>query len=233
MPPALEHLTREGHIAPVDLAQAAIGPGIEIYSRFNRVGTIAGELVTVRDALAAINDVISNYHRREQGDLDAPSRFCMEWIRAYGYRLGPFGDAEGLARAMNVSLDALIFDRLLTSERGQVQLLPPEAFNPRLPISVGEFTVWEASFRMAYHLDPKNNDGQGLVGATSVAKAMGGEAELAERLARILYEHFDASGDSRNAVKFNVLVASWPEIERALVASQQKTQGTLIVPTSW
>ena len=228
LPGALDQLTREGHIAPVDLAQAAIGPGMEVYSRYRRVETIAGELVTVREALGAINRTIADYHKREQGNLDAPSRFCIDWLTEYGYAPGSYGDAEGLARAMNVSLTASGFHRLVTSEGGRVQLLPSEAFGPDPQLSLDGITTWEGCFRMTYHLDTSREDGEGVEGAARVASAMGGAADSAERLARILYEHSDSIGDSRNAVRFNNLVTSWPEIESAMLAQQRATQGMLI-----
>ena len=229
LPDALNQLTREGHIAPVDLAQAAIGPGMKVYSRYSRVETIAGEPVTVREALGAINRSVAEYHRREQGNLDALSRFCIDWLREYGYASGAYGDGEGLARAMNVSLSASVFRRLLTSERGEVQLLPPEAFGPAPQLPLEGISAWEGCFRMAYHLDTLREDGEGLSGAARVAIAMGSAADSAERLARILYEHFDSKDDSRNAVRFNNLVSSWPDIERAMLAEQRETQGRLML----
>ena len=104
---ALDHLTRESHIAPVDLAQAAIGPGMQIYSRYRRVETIGGELVPVREALAAINRVIAEYDERQQGDLDSETRFCLNWLRQNDYNPGRYGEAEILARAKNVSVAEL------------------------------------------------------------------------------------------------------------------------------
>ena len=105
LPRALDQLTREGHIAPVDLAQAAIGPGMQIYSRYGRVETMSGEQLTVRDALAAINRVIAEYDEQTQGDLDQETRFCLTWLRQNGYESGPYGEAEVLAQAMNVSVE--------------------------------------------------------------------------------------------------------------------------------
>ena len=227
LPVALDQLTREGHIAPVDLAQAAIGPGMEVYSRYSRVETIAGEVVTVREALGAINRAVAEYHRREEGNLDAPSRLCMDWLRQYGYAEGQYGGAEGLARAMNVSLGTPEFRRLLVAQRSHVQLLAPNEFRPDPQLSLDGITAWEGCFRMAYHLDTGREDGEGLNGAARVAVAMGSAADSAERLARILYAHFDSTDDSTNAVRLNNLVTSWPEIERAMLTQQRATQGTL------
>ena len=106
LPMALDQLTQKGHIAPTDLAQAAIGPGMQIYSRYSRVETISGEPVSVREALVAINRAIADYDERQEGDLDSESRFCLDWLKQHGYEEGPYGDAETLARAKNMPLSA-------------------------------------------------------------------------------------------------------------------------------
>ena len=211
LPAALDHLTREGHIAPVDLAQAAIGPGMQVYSRFKRVETFSGDPVSVREALVQINRVIAEYHEQEQGQLDAQSRFCVDWLRQHGYGSGEYGQAEVLAQAHNVAVEAM--PRLLSAETGKVKLRLPASYAPNgsTPRD-GVATAWEGCMRMAYHLDTGNEVGGGIAGAADVARAMGGDAESVERLARILYEHYDRKNDSANAVRFNNLVTSWQDI---------------------
>ena len=223
LPNALDHLTREGHIAPVDLAQAAIGPGMEIYSRYSRVETISGDRVTVREALAAINRVIAEYDEQQQGDLDSETRFCLDWLKQHGYGYGAYGEAETLAQAKNVSIDALRdFRRLLTAEAGVVRLLPLDEYGPDRQVGLGEMTAWEGCFRMAYHLT--REDGGDIEGAASVAQAMAGRADSVESLARILYNYYDHKRESRSAVIFNNLVTSWPKI---LMRMNVPTQLTL------
>ena len=214
LPDALDHLTREGHIAPVDLAQAAIGPGMEIYSKYSRVETISGEPVPVRDALIEINRVIAEYHRREQGELDSASQFCLDWLREYAYGEGRYGQAELLAQAKNVSVESMT--DLLTAEFGVVQLSLPDEYSPDRQLSLGDMTAWEGCFRMAYHLNVNRESGEGIVGAAKVAQAMGSNADSVERLARILYDHYDAKNDSQNAVLFNNLATSWQDILTAI-----------------
>ena len=211
LPAALDHLTREGHIAPVDLAQAAIGPGMQVYSKYIRVETIGGESVSVRDALIQINRVIAEYHEQEQGQLDAQSRFCVDWLRQYGYGSGEYGQAEVLAQAHNVAVEAM--PRLLLAEVGKVRLHHPDTYtsNGRMTLD-SDITSWEGCMRMSYHLDTAHEGSGGIAGAADVARAMGGDAESVERLARILYEHYDRKNDSANAVKFNNLVTSWQDI---------------------
>ena len=221
LPKALDHLTREGHIAPVDLAQAAIGPGMQIYSRYRRVETIGGEPVPVREALTAINRVIAEYDERQQGDLDSQTRFCLDWLRQNGYNEGRYGEAEDLARAKNVSVEELRDgSSLLTATAGRVKLLPLDEYGPEQGIRLGDMTAWEGCFRMAYHLS--REDGRGTEGAAAVVQAMGSSAESVERLARILYNHYDRRGDSRNSVMFNNLVIEWPNILARVRAPEQR-----------
>ena len=219
LPAALDQLTRKGHIAPTDLAQAAIGPGMQIYSRYSRVETISGEPVSVRDALVEINRAIADYDERQEGDLDSESRFCLDWLKQHGYAEGPFGEAETLARAKDVIIDKLHDDRLLTAERGRVKLLPLDAFSDNEQLALGDTTAWEGCFRMAYHLN--REDGRGVEGAAEVAREMGSNAESVERLARILYNHYDRQGDSQNAVIFNNLVTEWQRIREQMSNNEQ------------
>ncbi len=209
----------------MDLAQAAIGPGMEIYSQYSRVETLSGERVSVRDALVQINRVIAEYHRHEQGELDPESQFCVAWLRQHGYSEGDYSEAEVLSQALNVAVDVLSSRRLLTAERGRVTLLPLDEYAPDRQPSLGEMTAWEGCFRIAYHLNREY--GQGVAGAAKVARQMSGpgaDVESVERLARILYNHYDSRGDSQNAVIFNNLVTSWQDI---LTKMQEAPSGRL------
>ena len=226
LPEALDQLTREGHIAPTDLAQAAISPGMQIYSRYARVETISGEPVPVREALAAINRAIADYDERQEGDLDAESRFCLDWLKQHDYGEGQYGEAETLARAKNVAISKLQnLDGLLTAEGGRVKLLPLDEFGDSRPLTLGNGTAWEGCFRMAYHLN--REEGRGIEGAGMVAREMDGNVESVERLARILYNHYDRKGDAQNAVVFNNLVTEWQNIHSALSRMREDAQSQL------
>ena len=221
LPIALAQLTQESHIAPVDLAQAAIGPGMQIYSRYRRVETIGGEPLPVREALAAINRVIAEYDERQQGELDAPTRFCLDWFRQNGYGEGVYGQAETLAQAKNVAVEELRDRRgLLTAGGGAVQLLPLDEYGPERRPRLGEMTAWEGACRVAYHLS--REDGRGVEGAADVYRAMSSNAEAVERLARIFYNYYDRKGDSPNSVMFNNLVTEWPNIQKRAQESEQR-----------
>ena len=223
MPAALDRLTREAHIAPVDLAQAAIGPGMEVYSRYSSVKTMRDEElveVTVREALMAINREIDNYHEQQEGEFDPRTRFCLTWFKQHGYASAAYGEAETLAKASVVAISSMQ-GRVLTAEGGSVQLLPPSAYGPAHPnadASLSQITAWEACYLMVYQLNPANEEGDDVSGAARVARAMRDDAESSdvasvERLARLLYNHYDRGGDSANAVLFNNLVTSWESIE--------------------
>ena len=217
MPAALERLQRESHIAPTDLAQAAIGPGMEIYSRYASVITLAGEPVPVREALIAINAAIAEYDRRQTGEMDAESRFCLDWHAQHGYGEGGYGEAEALSRAHNVALDAMQ-GRLLTVERGKARLLSPSRYGADSEIANGRMSAWEGCLRMAWHFS--SHEDKGLVeGAAIVARRMeesGADVESVERLARVMYNRSDAAGDSKSAVMFNALATEWSKIRTAL-----------------
>ena len=214
LPTSLDLLTREGHIAPVDLAQAAIGLGMEVYSSYRRVETIAGEPVSVREALIAINNAIADYDEQQAGNLDSESRFCLDWLKLYGYTEGKYGEADTLARAKNVVI-ANMNNRLLTAVGGLVKLLPLNAYRESESPPHDHITAWEGCFRMAYHLNYE--DGEDVAGAARVAQNMHGTLNSVEQLARILYNHYDRNGDSQNAVIFNTLVTEWQNIRHRIV----------------
>ena len=212
LPGKLDQLTHERHIAPTDLAQAAIGPGMEIYSRYSSVNTVSGEQVTVGDALAAINQAIDDYHQTQEGEIDAESRFSIDWLKGHGFSEGGYGEAEVLSQARNVAVESDAMRGLLTAEAGRVKLLRMDDYGPDRPLSRG-MTAWEGCMRMAWHLN--REAGEGVDGAASVAREMtglGADVESVERLARILYNHFDRKSDSANAVAFNNVVTSWQDI---------------------
>jgi putative DNA methylase len=215
LPPALAQLTREGHIAPVDLRQAAIGPGMAVYSRYASVTTLAGEPVTVRQALVAINDAVADFLEQQAGQLDAESRFCLDWLRTHPGGQGNYGLAEDLARAYNLSIDDRLAreHRLLTAGQGQVALLGIDDYDEArsYPQTGADVTAWEACHRMAWHMQP-GEEGRGVQGCVAVAQRAGDRLDDVERLARTLYDVYDRRNDSRRAVAFNSVVTAWPNI---------------------
>ena len=126
LPDALRKL-QQGAIAPVDLPQAAIGPGMAVFSRYAKVIESDGTTMTVRSALARINEILDEVLNEQEGDFDPATRFAIAWYRQHGYETGTFGVADDLARARNTAVETLVRDGILTSAAGKVTLLAPAA----------------------------------------------------------------------------------------------------------
>lgn len=217
MPTALRRLTRTARISPVDLAQAAIGPGMEVYSRYSKVMRISGESVPIREALKYINDEITAYHEEESGALDKTTQFCLTWFKQHGYQEGNFGTAQLLATATGVDV-AQLHEKVLTSARGKVKLFRRDDYYER-ELSE-EVSAWEGCHRMVFHLTDTAVGG-GIQACAAVVQAMGAQDESAERLARVLYSYYEALDDSQGALAYNTLVQQWTEIWDASRAARQ------------
>ena len=209
MPERLEQL--ESQVAPADRAQSAIGPGMEIYSRYSGVETLDGHPVTVGEALALINNSIEEYDDREEGGFDPATRFCIAWLKQSGWGEGEYGVAEVLAQAKNVAIDPLT--HLLIVGGGKVRLHPPKSYRPGG--AAGELvptTTWDAYHQMAWHFgsDP---DAQRHPGAAAIARNISAELyDSVRRLEQTIYAHYDRRGDARQALQFNALGAEWDRI---------------------
>jgi putative DNA methylase len=224
LPQALAHLQRS-NIAPVDLAQAAIGPGMAVYTRYAKVFDAEGEPVPVRDALSLINQVLDETLAEQEGDFDADSRFAIAWFEQHGFNDGEFGVADVLARAKNTSVDGLREAGILESKRGKVRLLKPTELPENWdPSTDARFTHWEAVHYLIRLLEA----GGESAAATLVTK-LGSKAETARELAYRLFTICDRPRSKRaaEALSYNALVQSFPEItrlaheERKAVASRQ------------
>jgi putative DNA methylase len=199
LPPALRRL-RQGNIAPVDLPQAAIGPGMAVFSRYARVLEAGGRAMTVRTALGLINRVLDETLAEGDADLDAATRWALAWFRRHGMRPGPLGPAaaDGPVPA-GIVASAAGTARLL--DRGE---LPPGGDPPARP------TVWE----VAQHLIRALEEG-GAAAAGELLRGVDGElAEAARELAYRLYMLCERRRRPREALAYNALVVSWPEITR-------------------
>ena len=211
MPLALDRLTRITNIRPVDVAQAAIGPGMEIYSRYSKVIRVSGEIVPIREVLIYINNEIAAYHEKETGELDPESQFCLTWLQQHGFIEGDYGDADVLSKAKDVNIAAM-HDKVLLGDRGKVRLLKAEEYAER-ENSEG-MTAWEGCLRMVWHLSGAENSG-GISGCAAVARAMR-DFESAKRLARVLYAYYEARGDAQSASDYNNLVTEWQYISESM-----------------
>ncbi len=217
---------KTGNIAPVDLAQASIGPGMAVYSRYKAVLEPNGEPLTVRSALALINQALDDYLTEQEGDLDPESRFAVTWFEQNGFKEGDFGSADVLARAKNTAV-ATVADRgVVTSVAGKVKLISPEdgsydpgTFNPE------KATVWGAVSALVYAL---NHHGE--AGAGAVLAKMGAElAADARDLTYRLYAICEKKGWADLALAYNALVVSWGAAqEGAAKIREQYQQGKLM-----
>jgi putative DNA methylase len=125
LPVALAHLQR-GNIAPVDLAQAAIGPGMAVFTQYSRVLDAEGKPLPVREALALINQTLDEVLAEQEGDFDADSRWALAWFEQSGFTEGEYGVAETLSTAKNTSVSGMVEAGILTSKSGKVRLLRPD-----------------------------------------------------------------------------------------------------------
>lgn len=211
LPIALAHLQR-GNIAPVDLAQAAIGPGMAVYTRFAKVLDAEGKALPVRDALALINQTLDEALAEQEGEFDADSRWALAWFEQHGFSEGDYGVAETLSKAKNTSVqgmkDAGILDP--KSKASKVRLLRPTElpadWDPTEDLRV---SVWE----VVHHLVRVLESGGESAGAVLAAK-LGGKAEVARDLAYRLYTICERKKRAAEALSYNGLVQSWPEITR-------------------
>ncbi|MFM7739331.1 MAG: hypothetical protein ACKO9H_08005, partial [Planctomycetota bacterium] len=148
LPAALAYL-QAGNIAPVDLAQAAIGPGMAVYTRFAKVLDAQGKPLTVRAALALINQVLDEALVEQEGDFDADTRWAVAWFEQMGFEEGEFGVADVLARAKGTAVNGLVDAGIVRSGRGKVQLLrPSELTNAWDPETDQRLTTWETVHRL-------------------------------------------------------------------------------------
>ena len=214
--PALKKL-QESNIAPVDLAQSAIGPGMGVYSRYARVLEADGTPMTVRSALQIINQELDVYFNEQDGELDANSRFCVDLYTQNAFNNLKFGDADTLARAKNTSVAALTAKGVLSAEKGIVRLLTreelPEKVDPR------EESIW----LLCQQLTRAMETGGVEACAQIVAPMLGSNAERAKDLAYRLYTLAERKGWTQEGYAYNALVVAWREIQSRAAELQQAT----------
>lgn len=209
LPTALANLQRT-NIAPVDLAQAAIGPGMAIFTRYSKVLDAEGKALLVREALALINQTLDEVQAEQEGDFDADTRWALAWFEQSGFADGEFGIAETLSKAKNTSISGLEQAGILKSKAGKVRLLRPEELSADWdPLDDSRLTVWEA----VHHLIRRLEKG-GEAAAAELATVLGGMAETARELAYRLYTICERKKRAQEALSYNALVQSWPEILR-------------------
>ena len=209
LPVALRVL-QKGNIAPVDLAQAAIGPGMAIFSRQSRILEADGSAMSVRSALQLIHQVTDEAYGEEEGEFDQDTRFAVTWFESHGFEDGAYGEAETLATARAVSVSGVQAAGILRSAAGKVRLYKraelPGDWNPETD---ERLTVWEATQHLIRRLDL-----DGERSAAELVGKLGPLAEPARSLAYRLYRTCDVKGWADEAQAYNGLVLAWPDLEK-------------------
>ena len=196
---------RQGNIAPVDLAQASIGPGMAIFSRHASVTGADGKPMPVSDALKRINEVLDEVLAEQEGDFDADTRFAIAWFEDHGFADGPFGSANTLAQAKNTSVDGIAQSGIVQSGGGKVRILRPSELPADWdPTADTRRTVWEATHHLIRGLEAK-----GEAEAGALARRLGGDAEVARDLAYRLFAICERKNRSVDARPYNALVQAW------------------------
>ena len=209
LPHALSQLQR-GNIAPVDLAQAAIGPGMAVYTRYAKVLDASGSRVSVGDALALINQTLDEVLAEQEGDFDADSRWALAWFEQHGFDAGDYGVAETLSKAKNTSVAGMVEAGILRSGAGKVRLLRPQELPSDWdPARDDRLTAWET----VHHVIRVMEQG-GESAAAGLVRKLGGFAEVARELCYRLYTVCERKKRAAEALAYNGLVQSWPEISR-------------------
>lgn len=223
LPDALRKL-QQGTIAPVDLPQAAIGPGMAVFSRYAKVIENDGSPMNVRSALARINEILDQVLNEQEGDFDAATRFAISWYRQHGYKTGTFGAADDLARARNTSVDAMAREGVLTSMAGKVTLLSPgempEEYDVLRDDHVG---AWEVLHFLITFLERDGLPAAGAFLSDVQARPAGDvDLELVKELAFLLFSIAEKNSWTQDALAFNTIATAWPDI---VAASRQQPSG--------
>jgi putative DNA methylase len=223
LPPALRQL-QQGSIAPVDFAQAAIGPGMAIFSRYKQVLEADGSPMRVRTALGLINQSLDEFLAEQEGEYDTDTRWALAWYEQYGHEQGPYGVAETLSKAKNTSVEGLVEASILEARAGKVRLLRRDELDSEWnPQKDKRPTAWEACQHLIYDLDKSGEQAT----AALLAK-LGGLSETARDLAYRLYTVCERKGWAQDALSYNMLVVAWPRLRELARSKQEATQSRLI-----
>lgn len=215
-------ILQSGGIAPVDLAQAAIGPGMAVFSSYAKVVEPTGDAMSVSKALALINQVLDEVSAEQEGEFDEDTRWAIAWYSEYGHDEGPYGRADDLARAKNVSVDGLVRAGIAKAGAGKVRLLDRDELDPAWnPLSDHRVTVWEVCQHLIRRLD------DGAESAGELLARVGGLGDAARDLAYRLFQIAESKKWAKEAGPYNALAAEWPELTR-IASMGSAGQGTLL-----
>ena len=202
---------QSGNVAPVDLPQSTIGPGIGVFSRYAKVLEADGSSMSVSDALAVINEVLDDVLLGEETELDSDTRFALAWYAQHGFEQGPFGDADSIARAKNTAVGGVVKAGIGEASAGKFRLYDRSELDPDWnPASDFRLTAWEALQHLAARLEVSESKAAELLVSLS---EVGGEAgDRARQLAYLLHQIANDNGWNEEASVYNGLAATWPRL---------------------
>jgi putative DNA methylase len=210
LPRALREM-RQGSVAPVDLAQAAIGPGMAVFTNYSRVVEADGADMTVRTALALINQVLDETLSEQEGDFDADTRFCVKWFGQYAWDETDSGTADVLARATNTSIEGLQRGGVFRAVAGKARLLSPEDLSDSWdPLTDVRTSVWEVTLHLAKAVTERGSE---VASALMGAAGQRVDLDAVKELAYLLYNICERKGWTTSALLFNGLGTSWSDLE--------------------
>lgn len=227
--PALREL-QQGGIAPVDLPQSAIGPGMAVFSRYATVIESDGSEMSVRSALARINEVLDELLTEQEGDFDPTTRFAIAWYRSNGYDAGAFGDAENLARARATAVSAMERGGILSARAGKVQLYRPTDLPDDYDVISDQHTsAWEALQHTIRIQESKGIPAAGAFLHDAGRRSDGAvDLDLVKELAYLLFQVAEKNGWTKDAISFNGIATSWSELlDSGRTAAPASTAATL------
>ena len=227
LPEALRNLQR-GNIAPVDLAQAAIGPGMAVFTRYAKVMESDGTPMSVRTALGLINQSLDEVLAEQEGEFDGDTRWALAWFEQFGMNEGSFGVAETLSKAKNTAVNGLVEAGVIVARAGKVRLVRrdelPEGWEGILTNSATtrrRLTIWEVTQHLMRTLDQ-----HGESGAAALLHKLGGMGEIARDLAYRLYTLCERKKWAEEALAYNGLVIAWPELTKLAQGERTKVRET-------
>ena len=211
LPPAIAEL-QAANIAPADLPQSAIGPGMGVFSRCKAVLGADDRPMTVKTALQLINVELDAYLGGIQGEFDPDTRFAITWFEQNGMGTGPYGVADNLARARGIAVDGVKHAGIVESAAGKVRLLRRDELDPEWePRTDPPTTIWECLQHLV-----RQHEKDGIADDTALlVKKIGDKADAAKDLAYCLYDiSANKRQDAKEAMAYNALIADWAELTR-------------------
>jgi putative DNA methylase len=225
LPDALKKL-QQGSVAPVDLAQAAIGPGMAVFTRYAKVVEADGSDMTVRTALALINQALDEVLSEQEGDFDSDTRFCVKWFTQFGWDEVKYGHADQLARSTNTSVDGLVRGGIFWARAGKARLLGVDDLADAWdPVTDHRVSDWEVVLRLAKALKEESVEAAASLFAGASQRV---DMDTAKELAYLLFNVCERKKWTESAILFNSVGTSWLDIEqgaRQAAESRMTEQG--------